>query len=155
MLFATSTLAIHLAIGETPEALPSRIAAAMDWLGFIHFGWFASGALFYVYYKRRRRDTLALAVCMGLISAFTVRFPLIEKLIHEQIIIRLENILSKSMPNVPAVVSPIPSILLTVALAWFIARFLEPTIRGTFRAIGVSIALNLSPERSTLKDSRP
>ena len=34
-------------------SLFSRVAAALDWLGLVHFGWFASGALFYEYFRTR------------------------------------------------------------------------------------------------------
>jgi peptidoglycan/LPS O-acetylase OafA/YrhL len=46
-----------------------RVAAMLDWLGFVHFGWFASGALFYQYFTMRRLNPLILAVATGTVAA--------------------------------------------------------------------------------------
>ncbi len=58
----------------------SRSAAAADWLGFTHFGWFASGAVFYRFSKDRSLVLFVLAVAAGVISALTSKFPAPEKM---------------------------------------------------------------------------
>ncbi|MGJ4998289.1 acyltransferase family protein [Bradyrhizobium sp. HKCCYLS3077] len=73
------SLALRLVFGLDLNSLPSRVAAAADWIGFIHFGWFTAGALFYIFYRDRRRIVLVLALGVGMISAVTVRFAVAER----------------------------------------------------------------------------
>lgn len=70
----------RLFFGLDANNLPSRIASAADWIGFVHFGWFASGALFYVFSTDRKMPVLALAICLGTLSALTARFAVTEKI---------------------------------------------------------------------------
>ncbi len=77
VLFALTYFAELIASGGD---LFSRAAAAADWLGFIHFGWFASGAMFYRFSKDRSSVLFALAVAAGAVSAITAKYPLPEKL---------------------------------------------------------------------------
>jgi len=51
------------------DGLFGRIAAMLDWLGIVHFGWFASGALFYEYFRTRRVAFLFVAICLGTVAA--------------------------------------------------------------------------------------
>ncbi|MGX9941764.1 acyltransferase family protein [Bradyrhizobium denitrificans] len=74
------SLGLRLIFGLDLSSLGSRIAAATDWIGFIHFGWFSSGALFYLYWSHRRWPMLALAISAGLISAATARFAIPERM---------------------------------------------------------------------------
>ncbi|WP_052523506.1 acyltransferase, partial [Bradyrhizobium sp. STM 3809] len=74
------SLAMRVVFGLDLDSAASRVAAAADWIGFIHFGWFASGALFYIFYKDGRRLALAFALFMGAISALTVRYPVAEQM---------------------------------------------------------------------------
>jgi peptidoglycan/LPS O-acetylase OafA/YrhL len=52
----------------------SRISAAFDWIGFIYFGWFASGALYYLFTKTRDVRLFVLATAMAIISSFSGSF---------------------------------------------------------------------------------
>ena len=46
----------------------------MSWLGLVHFGWFASGALFYEYAQRGFRGDFIAAILAGGCSAFLWAF---------------------------------------------------------------------------------
>jgi peptidoglycan/LPS O-acetylase OafA/YrhL len=72
-----SGLFFHFGNGAS---LGGRLAAAMDWLGFSQFGWFASGALFYEHYHTKRPHFLILGILAGvgsalLVSPFTYELP--------------------------------------------------------------------------------
>jgi len=55
MIFVTSLLSSLLVAHGFGGALFARTSAAMEWLGFGWFGWFVSGALFYLYRKDNQR----------------------------------------------------------------------------------------------------
>lgn len=60
-----------------------RIAAMLDWLGFVHFGWFASGALFYEYFRTKRLHLFAVALATGVVAALDWKptfFSLVDRL---------------------------------------------------------------------------
>jgi peptidoglycan/LPS O-acetylase OafA/YrhL len=48
-----------------------KIAAGLNWLGFLDFGWFTCGALFYRFYVSTERSTLIYGIALGLLSVFT------------------------------------------------------------------------------------
>jgi peptidoglycan/LPS O-acetylase OafA/YrhL len=50
-------------------SLFGRIAAMFDWLGLVHFGWFASGAFFFEYFRTRRLCLFFVASLSGAIAA--------------------------------------------------------------------------------------
>jgi peptidoglycan/LPS O-acetylase OafA/YrhL len=58
-----------------PTTRFERAAAAGAWLGFMDFGWFASGALFYKYYKTRSWLSLTAAVALGTLSSLLSDLP--------------------------------------------------------------------------------
>jgi peptidoglycan/LPS O-acetylase OafA/YrhL len=77
-LFVLSAITTFAADGLAKSTLMWRMAAASQWLGFIHFGWFTSGALFYLYTKNSSKFILAVAVATGAISALTTGRPPVE-----------------------------------------------------------------------------
>jgi peptidoglycan/LPS O-acetylase OafA/YrhL len=48
-----------------------KVAAAMNWLGFLEFGWFTCGALFYTFYIKRDQAALLYALGVGAIAVLT------------------------------------------------------------------------------------
>jgi peptidoglycan/LPS O-acetylase OafA/YrhL len=72
LIFSLSVLscamgyAAHLGLGGGSFG---RIAAALDWFGVVHFGWFASGALFYEYFRTKRAYFFFTAIFLGAIAA--------------------------------------------------------------------------------------
>jgi peptidoglycan/LPS O-acetylase OafA/YrhL len=50
-----------------------RVTAALDWIGLVHFGWFASGAFFFQYFRTQRAGFYFLAALSGTIAALDWR----------------------------------------------------------------------------------
>lgn len=73
------TLGANELFGPALDNVPARMAAAATWMGFIHFGWFASGSLFYLYTKTERRKFLVMAVAAGVASALSLKYPTAER----------------------------------------------------------------------------
>jgi peptidoglycan/LPS O-acetylase OafA/YrhL len=78
-LFSVSYL-MTATYGLSLNGLPSRLAAATNLSGFIFFGWFASGSLFYLFYKTRSLGFLLVALATGFLSALSTTHPLIEQI---------------------------------------------------------------------------
>jgi peptidoglycan/LPS O-acetylase OafA/YrhL len=57
-----SSFAVDAGIGGR---LFSKVSAAMSWMGFIYFGWFAAGSLFYLATKQHSRSYLGIGVLAG------------------------------------------------------------------------------------------
>jgi peptidoglycan/LPS O-acetylase OafA/YrhL len=72
LIFGFSVLACtmgYVASFGLNDGLFGRIAAMLDWLGIVHFGWFASGAMFYEYFRTRRTAFFFVAICLGTVAA--------------------------------------------------------------------------------------
>ena len=72
LIFGFSVLACamgYVASFGLNDGLFGRIAAMLDWLGIVHFGWFASGALFYEYFRTQRPAFFFVAICFGTVAA--------------------------------------------------------------------------------------
>jgi peptidoglycan/LPS O-acetylase OafA/YrhL len=195
-LFAICVVSEHLASAGYGGHQFAKVAAAMNWLGFIHFGWFACGALLYKAYSRSHSRTFALALVVGVISVFTteavgmdwttriallavmvifavalvsttfqnilawrgitflgfVSYPLY--LIHNNIIVGMTYSLSKLAPEVPAVLTPIFPIVLVTAIAWIIARYIEPAIKSWRRYRGSASGNESAPQSDPTTSSR-
>jgi peptidoglycan/LPS O-acetylase OafA/YrhL len=102
-LFAISTALAKLTDAYSGVYVLDRLAATFDWIGFVWFGWFASGAIFYVAFCRSDRKTFCLAVCVALISAVSYR---------------------------PGFNDPTDNVALVIVVAIFAITFLSATIRS-------------------------
>jgi len=70
-IFMISVMSNLLAGYVDKQSIFARIAAAMDWLGFIHFGWFVGGALLYRYFMTNDRRILWLAISVAVLSVLS------------------------------------------------------------------------------------
>jgi peptidoglycan/LPS O-acetylase OafA/YrhL len=77
-IFIATILANIAVRGGLGGSFFSRCVAAADWLGFIHFGWFASGTLFFRFSKNRDWLVFCSAVFVGAFSAITAHYPMPE-----------------------------------------------------------------------------
>jgi peptidoglycan/LPS O-acetylase OafA/YrhL len=102
-LFAISAVLIRSTSMDNGADFIARLAAASDWIGFVWFGWFASGAIFYVAFRRSDRKAFCLAVIVALISAVSYR---------------------------PRITDQIDNIALVIVVALFAAAFLSERIRS-------------------------
>lgn len=155
-------------------SLSWRLDSAMQWLGFIYFGWFAAGALFYKAASQDRR-LYAVAVAVAALSAIFTRsnnqapldnlvallavvmffaaaqvtrwlqaalssvvpvflgfisYPLY--LIHSNVGIGLTQLVGRYAHITGAFASVLP-LIVVVTVAWFIARYVEPPLRGALQ----------------------
>lgn len=46
-----------------------KLAYVVEWMGFLWFGWFASGALFYIYFSSKTHASAVAALALGIFSA--------------------------------------------------------------------------------------
>jgi peptidoglycan/LPS O-acetylase OafA/YrhL len=66
--------------GPELNNVPARMAAAATWMGFIYFGWFACGSLFYLFTRTKRLKFVVMAVAVGAASALSAKYPITERL---------------------------------------------------------------------------
>jgi len=71
--FAGWFVANSMALAGLGGPVLAKAASTLDWIGFVHFGWFASGALFYRFQESGDRRLLALAFGLGLTAVFGVQ----------------------------------------------------------------------------------
>lgn len=74
VIFCMSAAANFISLAGFGGSLFARIAAMMDWLGFIWFGMFAAGALFYLYSKSQEPRYLCMAIASGVMTAIAAEF---------------------------------------------------------------------------------
>lgn len=74
VVFASACLLEIAAAEWASTGLIQRLASAADWLGLIHFGWFASGALFYLGLKTQKNSLFGIAILVGCAAAFSGHF---------------------------------------------------------------------------------
>jgi peptidoglycan/LPS O-acetylase OafA/YrhL len=179
LIFSSSVLACAMGYAANlgfGGSLFGRIAGMLDWLGIVHFGWFASGAIFYEYFRTRRRRHLFLAICSGCLAALDwkiysfstenrvallfvvvffalavcsvhtqkalsiraliffgfISYPLY--LVHDNIVVGLTQLLGRNIPGLSPYLYPVTPIVLVTAVAFVIARYLEPAIRRLLQA---------------------
>lgn len=78
-LFSASIASSYATSGVAHSSLAWRLSAASRWIGFAHFGWFASGALFYLFIQQKSKPMLLAAVAAGVLAALTSDFAMAEK----------------------------------------------------------------------------
>jgi peptidoglycan/LPS O-acetylase OafA/YrhL len=71
LIAAVAGLAGTLAAAGLGGPRFARVAAGLDWMGFIHFSWFAAGAAAFIYFREGNLASLALAIVVGIGAALT------------------------------------------------------------------------------------
>jgi peptidoglycan/LPS O-acetylase OafA/YrhL len=150
-----------------------RAIEPFEWAGLQHFGWFASGALFYKAHTSGNPKLATAAILVGLLSvalyqapvgvsigervmltlvvlgfaaagvwhplqaclSFTplmfvgfISYPLY--LVHSNLGLGLITFFAKLTPSWPSELAVIPTIVIVITLAWLIAKYIEPWLRG-------------------------
>jgi peptidoglycan/LPS O-acetylase OafA/YrhL len=146
-----------------------QLRKLLSFLGFEYYVWFFAGALYYEYWRSRRRWLLAFAAGSSIVGALASSQPLaadificavffaamtssvVEKvlstpilqfvgfvsyplyLIHENMVVATIVKVGRIAPWMPPVLVPILPIALTVAVAYVVARWIEPVAKTVVR----------------------
>jgi peptidoglycan/LPS O-acetylase OafA/YrhL len=74
-IFVVSVAAGRLAAAGVGGSGFHHVADCLGWMGFLDFGWFASGALFYLDFRRPDRRVFVLAIAVAVLSALDAYPP--------------------------------------------------------------------------------